>query len=143
MSTELLVADKGDWHSEQRGIEDFNFFLTIDRTVVAYAHLLHHTYYGENVFCLSAIEVREGHRGKGYARQLMTLIEQKKGYTLATTGGYTPEGFKAFGGKLPLLPDGTDHGRATFGSVEFIDDWEFQDTVARSAEVYMDEVISV
>lgn len=143
MSTKLLVADKSDWHSEQRGIEDFNFFLAVDDTVVAYAHLMHHTYYGENVFCLCSIEVRPGYRGKGYARELMTFIEQKKGYTLATTGGYTPEGYAAFSGKLPLLPDGTDHGRATYGSVKFIDDWEFQDAVAMEAETYMDEVILV
>lgn len=143
MTTQLLVANKGDWDTRKRDIEDFNFFLAVDGTVVAYAHLLHRPHYGDQVFCLCSIEVREGHRGQGYARRLMTLIEEKKGYTLATTGSYTPEGFTAFAGKLPLLPDGTDHGRATFGSVKFIDDWEFQDAVAQEAEVYMDEVFTV
>ncbi|MBC9706001.1 MAG: GNAT family N-acetyltransferase [Enterococcus sp.] len=139
MSTQLLVQDQIDW--SDRGIEDYSMFLAVDNVVVAYAHLLHHPHYGENVFCLCAVEVREGYRGKGYARQIMTLIEEKKGYSLATTGSYTPEGFEAFNGKLPLLPEGVDHGRATFGSMSFIKDWDIHDAVAQSAEEYMDEVI--
>lgn len=41
-----------------------------------------------------------------------------------TTGSYTPEGFAAFKGKLPMAKGYTEDSAPSYGSMNFVADWD-------------------
>lgn len=101
----------------------YDAWLTIDGKAIAYAHLLETPEYNGEV-CVCDIETREGYRQQGYATLIMSMIHEKLGQPLAMSGGFTPEGFTAFNGKVPILYGHTAPTKANFRSMTFIHDWE-------------------
>ena len=71
------------------------------------------------------IEVRESERGNGYAMRIIRLIEKHivEG-ALYTSGGFTPEGLVAFGGKIPICPWEDQTPKAKYSSMNFVHDWD-------------------
>lgn len=101
----------------------FEFVLMVEDEAVAYVKLLTKDEYN-GMASLCTIETRPGHQGKGYARTIITEAGKDLGMTIGTTGGYTPEGFKAFNGKYPRILGIPEAVKPTFESMTFIDDWK-------------------
>jgi hypothetical protein len=117
---ELKVEQKRTWAGcPQR----FSAWLMLDGKAVAWAVFEDAPEYG-GFICLCDIETRPGFQGKGYARQIMSLIAENTGKPLATTGSFTPEGWKAFSGKLPVLPKYDEPTGPSYRSMTFVDDWD-------------------
>lgn len=119
--TTVLLRD----HKRARGypnVEIDHFWLVVDGTAVAYLHTMSHYERETHQQVLCDIEVREGHRGSGYARRIVVAAQDALGDTLHTTGGFTPLGAQAAGDRLPLLP-GHEAG-VTFEPMPFVEDWD-------------------
>ena len=117
---ELVVEQKrtlGDFPKR------FTAWLMDDAKAVAWAVFEDGAEYG-GFTCLCDIETRPGHQGKGYARQIMSLIAETTGKPLATTGSFTPEGWKAFHGKIPVLPKYDVPTGPSYRSMTFVEDWD-------------------
>lgn len=101
----------------------YEAWLIVDGVTVSYLHLMTTDYYN-GYACVCDIETREGHERKGYATEIMRRASEKLGMPLATTGSFTPEGFAALYGKLPLLTGYEDMGRPVYKSMKFVADWD-------------------
>lgn len=117
----VLLRDHGRRWGTSKTEED-HWWLVVDGTAVAYLHTMSHYERETHQQVLCDIEVREGHRGNGYARAIVTAAEDALGDRLWTTGGFTPLGAQAAGDRLPLLP-GHEAG-VTFRPMPFVDDWD-------------------
>lgn len=102
---------------------EYKFVLIVNDTAVAYLKLLHKEEY-QGMASLCTIETRPGHQGKGYAATILEEAAKAINATIGTTGGFTPEGFKAFNGKLPRIANYPEATQPTFESMTFIDNWE-------------------
>lgn len=95
-----------------------------DNVTVAFASfLIHHDRpadQGRLVVC--DIEVRDGHRGHGHARQLIAAIEAAYQMRVFTSGSYTPLGHTALADHLPVVPGNTAQVR--FEDMTFVADWD-------------------
>lgn len=79
-------------------------------------------------FVLESIEIREEYRGNGLAGFLIREVEKWAGETMYCTGHYTPLGYQALDGFLPVA-DTSEHNNFGKGAVEFKDmtfvkDWD-------------------
>lgn len=77
---------------------------------------------------LCDIEVHPHMRGQGIAKTMIEAVESWTGYTLYTTGGYTPLGYAALAGKIPVHPYSNRAQAGSVGAVEyddmtFVHDW--------------------
>lgn len=82
------------------------------------------------------VEVRKEHNGNGYSMEIIRQVEKNVlgGRLIHSGGSYTPEGYKALGGKLPythtakyLYKKVFAEGKipeSSFGSMEFVHDWD-------------------
>jgi len=72
------------------------------------------------------IEIRESHRGKKLGLKLITLVEEHVIHAkLYTSGGFTPEGFKAFAGTVPVYPSMHEEElKVKYRSMNFVHDWD-------------------
>jgi hypothetical protein len=102
---------------------EYKLALFVDDVAVAYLKLLSKPEY-EGMASLCTIETRPGFQGKGYGSMIIAEASKATGLTIGTTGGFTPEGFKAFSGKLPRILDFPVPTKPTFESMTFIDDWD-------------------
>lgn len=75
------------------------------------------------VFELCDIEVREGYRGRGYARRIIAAVQEHFGAPLTHTGSYTPLGLERVA-KYFHTPAELQMLRATYRLLGFVDDWE-------------------
>lgn len=69
------------------------------------------------------IEVREEHRGNGYAGRMIREVEERIGRPLHTTGSFTPEGRAALETLTPQHP-WEPKPRYGFDSMTFVHDWD-------------------
>lgn len=73
------------------------------------------------------IEIREDARGIGFAKELRTVVEQETGLLLYSSGGFTPEGWKAFGDCSRFLPKcefrPLPSEEPAYGSMGFVTSW--------------------
>lgn len=76
-----------------------------------------------DVFELCDIEVREGYRGRGYARRIIAAVQEHFGAPLTHTGSYTPLGLERVA-KYFHTPAELQVLRATYRLLGFVDDWE-------------------
>jgi GNAT superfamily N-acetyltransferase len=76
-----------------------------------------------NVLELCDIEVREGYRGRGYARRVIAAVQEHFGAPLTHTGSYTPLGLERVA-KYFHTPAELQRIRATYRPMGFVDDWE-------------------
>lgn len=97
-----------------------HWWLIVNGVPVAYLHTLRHLR-DTHQYVLCDIEVREGHRGHGYARRVVEAAATIVGDTLYTSGGFTPLGAAALSW-LPLLP-GTTAG-IDYKDMTFVRDWD-------------------
>lgn len=72
---------------------------------------------------LCDIEVRPEHRGQGHTRRLVGAAEQILGYTMWTSGGFTPLGAQALSW-LPVYPWEKDRAGAQYDDMTFVEDWD-------------------
>ena len=71
---------------------------------------------------LSDIEVRPGWRGRGIAPAMIRAVEARERLPMRSSGSYTPLGFAALAGHLPLVP-GT-RARTDTAPMTFVADWD-------------------
>lgn len=102
---------------------EYKFALCINNTPVAYLKLLTKEEFN-GMASLCTIETRPGYQGKGYAKELLHRAEKEINLTIGTTGGFTPEGFNAFHGKLPRIGTNPEPIAPSFESMTFIQNWE-------------------
>lgn len=117
----VLLRDHGRRWGTSKTKED-HWWLIVDGTAVAYLHTMSHFERETHQQVLCDIEVREGCRGLGYARRIVTAAQGALGDTLWTTGGFTPLGEQAAGDRLPVLPGYT--AGAVFRPMLFVADWD-------------------
>lgn len=78
---------------------------------------------GNDVFELCDIEVREGYRGRGYARRIIAATQEHFGAPLTHTGSYTPLGLERVA-KYFHTPTELQMLRATYHPMDFVDNWD-------------------
>lgn len=98
-----------------------HWWLVVDGVPVAYLHTMIYTRDAYS-FVLCDIEVREAHRGHGYARRIIAAADAATGLTLHTTGGFTPLGAAALT-FVPLVPTGEAPG-IRYQDMAFVADWD-------------------
>lgn len=95
------------------------WWLSNNGVPVGYLKTLDNHYQGYPVVC--DVEVREGHRGKGYAGMLLRHAAKTHGVDkLMFSGSFTPEGYTAFAEKSWC----EDKPRSSFNSMTFVDNWD-------------------
>ena len=99
---------------------EYKFVLIINNTAVAYLKLLSKEEY-QGMASLCTIETRPGYQGKGYAKELIARAENTTNLVIGSTGGFTPEGFNAFNGKLPRIGSNPEPTGPSFESMTFIE----------------------
>lgn len=84
----------------------------------------YHPSVGEH-FAMCDIETRPAYRGKGYALELRQTLEKAAGLDIYSSGNMTPEGWKAFGKHVQVLPGSETIGTpgACFNSMGFVASW--------------------
>lgn len=102
---------------------EYKFALVINNTPVAYLKLLAKEEFN-GMASLCTIETRPGYQGEGYATTLIRKAEEATNLIIGTTGGFTPEGFHAFNGKLPRIGSNPEPTAPTFESMTFINNWD-------------------
>lgn len=105
--------DKGSTHE---------FIMLVDGIAVSYLKLMTKDEYA-GWASLCTIETRPGFQKKGYAKSIIAEAGEALGLEVGITGGYTPEGFVAFSGKVPRILGIPEPKKATFESMTFIEDW--------------------
>lgn len=123
MTTKMNLNNTTEYSHMYPDHKNYQAWLIVDETPVAFLHLLGKKEY-EGALCVCSVEVREGHERKGYAKKLMSMAAEELGQTLATNGSFTPEGFAALNGKLPLLPKHVAPEKPKFESMTFVRDWD-------------------
>lgn len=104
--------------------ETSDFWLRLaEGTVVAYLRVIHAP--GDELAPLTAcdIEVRPGHRERGYARTLIKQVEEHYGLVLTSSGTYTPLGFERLGARMPVYPGGGPPS-VQVAAMSFVEDWD-------------------
>lgn len=76
-----------------------------------------------DVFELCDIEVREGYRGRGYARRIIVSTQEHFGVPLMHTGSYTPLGLERVA-KYFHTPTELQVLRATYRPMDFVGNWD-------------------
>lgn len=99
------------------------FVMFVDGVAVSYIKLMTKAEYA-GWASLCTIETRPDFQGQGYAKALLAKAGEALNLEVGTTGGYTPEGFVAFSGKLPRILEIPEPKKPTFESMTFIEDWE-------------------
>ena len=120
-TTELILN-----HERARGfdvIAKYEAWLVVDGVPVSYMHLMEKESY-EGFVCLCTLETREGYQRKGYSKIMMRMVEEKLGQKLASGDGFTPEGFAAVCGKIPMLPLYEAPTKPNYDSMTFVEDWD-------------------
>lgn len=74
-------------------------------------------------FELCDIEVREGYRGRGYARRIIAATQEHFGVPLTHTGSYTPLGLERVA-KYFHTPTELQVLRATYHPMDFVGNWD-------------------
>lgn len=123
MTTTMQLNDTTEYSHMYPDHKNYQSWLIVDGIPVAFLHLLGKKDY-EGMLCVCSVEVREGYTGKGYAKALMSMTAEKLGQVLGTNGSFTPEGFAALNGKLPLLPKHSAPEKPKFESMTFVRDWD-------------------
>ena len=120
---ETFVVENS-FYNYNRSRKSFTAWLQVDgRNVAMLRYLVGGQEYDLPVIC--DVEVREEMRGKGLAMKLIRLIEENLiGTNFYTSGGFTPEGLKAFGGKIPIYPWEEQTPKAKYRSMNFVHDWD-------------------
>lgn len=104
--------------------QKYEAWLIVDGKAVSYLSIMVSEKIDAERACICELETREGYKQQGYARQLMKQASKELGMTLATTGGYTPEGFDAFKGKLPIWKGYTEPAKPSYSQMTFVRDWD-------------------
>jgi len=122
-ATETIVIE-GSFYNYNRSRKSFVAWLQVDGVNVAMLkYLVGGSEYDLPMIC--DIEVKDSHRGQGIAMRLINLIEEHViDGKLFTSGGFTPEGLKAFGGKIPIAPWEDQTLKARYSSMGFVENWE-------------------
>lgn len=101
----------------------YDAWLLMDGNVVSYLDLLDRPDY-DGLVCACNVETREGYERQGLSKKLMGMASAEIGKPLGCSGGFTPEGFAAFAGKLPLIPGGVKFDKPNFRPMKFVKDWD-------------------
>lgn len=104
--------------------QKYEAWLLIDGQAVSYLSIMVAKGIDASRACICELETREGYKRMGYARRLLDMASAELGMTLATTGGFTPEGFDAFKGKLPIWKGYTEPAKPSYSQMTFVQDWD-------------------
>lgn len=101
----------------------YDAWLLMDGKAVSYLDLLDRPDYN-GLVCACTVETREGYERQGLSKKIMEMASSELGKPLGCSGGFTPEGFVAFAGKLPLVPGGEKSDKPQYRSMKFVNDWD-------------------
>lgn len=79
---------------------------------------------------VSSIEVRMGYRGNGLGAATVNAVSELLGYTIHSSGSYTPKGNRSLNGKIPMRPFtpnqyAWDEGPGVkWRDMIFVEDWD-------------------
>lgn len=121
MTTELIMNSRPAYGFNV--LAKFEAWLLVDGKPIVFMNLMEKDYY-EGFVCLCTIETRAGYQRQGYAKKMIALVEEKLGQKLASSDGFTPEGFAAICGKIPMLPLYEAPSRPNYDSMTFVKDWD-------------------
>lgn len=121
MTTELILNDQRAYGFNV--ISKQEAWLVVDGKPVCYMRLMEKDYYGGFV-CLCTLETRKEFQRQGYATLMIRMVEEALGKKLASSDGFTPEGFAAVCGKIPMLPLYEAPTKPNFESMTFVEDWD-------------------
>lgn len=76
----------------------------------------------EGVMFICDVEVREGWRGQGIARQMIQAVEVLEGETMFSSGSYTPLGYAALARGAKLAPG--CEASIRHRDMTFVQDWD-------------------
>ena len=123
-ATETLVIEDS-YYNMNRKRKSYTAWLQIDGKNVG---MLRYLVGGEtyDVPAICDIEIREDFRGQKLGLKLIGMVEEFIiGEKLYTSGGFTPEGFRAFAGVVPVYPDLVNEElKVKYGSMSFIHSWD-------------------
>lgn len=118
----VTVLLRHNWDRAWDTYQDVDhWWLVVDGAPVAYLHTLRHLSSDTHQYVLCDIEVREEHRGHGYARLIVEGATSIVGDTLYTSGGFTPLGAAALSW-VPILPGQTPG--VHYEDMPFVRDWD-------------------
>lgn len=106
------------------GKREYAIWLLQDGTEVAYMSVMLFTKTDGDALVLCDVETREGYRQQGNANRIIAMVSEHFGLPLLTTGSFTPEGFAALRGKLAVAPGSKEDLSPSYGSMNFVADWE-------------------
>lgn len=117
METKLILEERNLYY------RSWMAWLLVDGVPVSFMRLMEKDSY-EGFVCLCTIETRPGYQRKGYAKEIIRLAEEALGKKLAFSDGFTPEGFAALCGKIPMLPHYEAPTKPNYESMTFVEDWD-------------------
>jgi hypothetical protein len=106
-----------------QGMFRYDAWLLMDGKAVSYLDLLDRPDYN-GLVCACTVETREGYERQGLSKKIMEMASAELGKPLGCSGGFTPEGFIAYSGKLPLIPSGVKSDKPSYRSMKFVNDWD-------------------
>lgn len=104
--------------------QKFEAWLIVDGIAVSYLSIMVAKGIDSQHACICEMETREGYKRKGYATELMKRASAELGLKLATTGGFTPEGFDAFHNKLPIWKGYSNPTKPSYKQMNFVKNWD-------------------
>lgn len=76
-----------------------------------------------NRLVLEAIEVHKDFQGQGFSKFMINSVADNLGEEMYCTGNFTPQGFQALSGYLPVLPEFGDN-QIDYEDMDFVKDWD-------------------
>lgn len=76
-----------------------------------------------NRLVLEAIEVHKDFQGQGFSKFMINSVADNLGEEMYCTGNFTPQGFQALAGYLPVLP-GFGDDQIDYEDMDFVKDWD-------------------
>lgn len=115
------ISDEREYAWSSGAVHGFHYWMLLNGVPMGYAKILERDD-TKHQLELGEVEIRGGFRGRGYAKRLFELVNESTGKVLHSTGGYTPEGFKAISGLLPLAEG--FRAEVCYRSQSFVADWD-------------------
>lgn len=99
-----------------------DLWLSVEGTTVAYLRYYRNPT-NQAALVIGDLEVREGYRGRGHAREIIqALRDLYDGETAWTSGSFTEDGYKAFAARLPVYAGAV--ARVDTPAMTFVRDWD-------------------
>lgn len=115
------ISDEREYAWASGAVRGFHYWMLLNGVPMGYAKILERDD-TKHQLELGDVEIRGGFRGRGYVQHLFDLVNESTGKVLHSTGGYTPEGFKAISKRLPMAEG--FRAEVCYRSQSFVAEWD-------------------